>query len=138
MRACMLGFVWLVGGCAEQFEIIDDGQDESVPAPVQEAFDRSCATGGCHDSASRVANLSLAPADAPAIIDGVAVQSDLPLVELGSIEGSYLAIKLLPDDGLPEGVQRVGTIMPPDPTADERVDMAVILGWIAGADLESE
>lgn len=135
----LMGLMGALGGCADQFEIIDDGGGaDAIPMEVQAAFDRSCATGGCHDSASRVADLSLAPADAPATLDGAAIQSELPLVELGSVEGSYLAIKLLPDDRIPAGVSRLGTIMPPDPTEENRVDMALILGWIAGAELESE
>jgi hypothetical protein len=93
---------------------------------VQRAFDDSCAFAGCHDAASQQAGLDLSAAAAPAIIGGAAMQSDLPLVELGNVQGSYLALKLLPNP--PTGVQMPSGIMP-------GVDNAIILGWIAGAEL---
>lgn len=126
----------LASGCAEQFEIIDEPQSsDAIPPAVQDAFDRACATSGCHDAAVAAGGLSLAGQDAAAIIDAPSLQSELPLVEFGSVERSYLAIKMLADDALPPDSSRVGTRMPPDPTDEELLDMALIIGWIAGAEL---
>jgi len=113
-------------GCT-QLEKLDDGSGPaSIPTDVQAAFDRSCAIGGCHDSASQQGGLDLSATAAPAIVGGSSTQSDLPLVELGNVQGSYLALKLLPSP--PSGVQMPSGLMP-------GLDNAVILGWIAGAQL---
>ncbi len=119
------------GACGLEVLELDDEPKAKVPEAVQEVFDRNCGNAGCHGSAP-AEGLSLLAGDSNDIIGGPSEQSDLPMVEIGSIEGSYLAIKLLPDDGLPEGVEREGRQMPLTPLA-EPTDMAVILGWIAGA-----
>lgn len=81
--------------------------DESSPPPapipdaVQRAFEGGCMHEGCHDAASAAAGLSLDSADSQAIVGGPSTQSDLPLVVVGDLAGSYMAIKLLPDDQLP-------------------------------------
>jgi hypothetical protein len=129
----------MVCGCADQFEIVGDPMDEeNIPPTVQEAFDRACAYDGCHDAVTQAGDLSLVAQDAPAIIGAPSVQSELPMVEMGSVEGSYLAIKMLPEENLPPGVERVGTLMPPAPTDEELEDMALIIGWIAGAELPAD
>lgn len=123
-------------GCADQFEIIDEpSASDAVPPAVQDAFDRSCAYGGCHDAGTAAGALSLTAQDAPSIIDAPSLQSELPLVELGSVEGSYLAIKMFASGALPPDTSRVGARMPPDPSDEELVDVALIMGWIAGAEL---
>lgn len=139
MRRPAWAFCLGLAGCAEQFEIIGDpADDQAIPLAVQDAFDRTCASGGCHDAATAAGDLSLTADDAPAIIDGPSVQSELPLVDLGSIEGSYLALKMLPEENLPPDTSRVGTLMPPSPTDQDLEDMALILGWIAGAELPTD
>lgn len=127
-RICTLGTLGTLGACT-QLEPIDDGGAGAarIPDEVQRAFDDSCATAGCHDAASRQGGLDLSATAAPTIIGGASTQSELPLVELGNVEGSYLALKLLPEP--PAGVR-----MPVGGDV-EGIDNAIILGWIAGATL---
>ena len=108
-----------------------EGGDAEVPLWVQDAFDRSCATDGCHSSAAPALGLSLAAGDSDLIIGGASAGSELPLVELGNVEGSYMALKMLPAELLPEDTPAL-TQMPPAPTDDSDEDVATILGWIAG------
>lgn len=127
-RMAMAAVAALAAGCT-QLEKLDDGGgpgNVGIPTDVQRAFDESCNLAGCHDSAARAGGLDLSATAAPGIIGGDAMQSDLPLVELGNVQGSYLALKLLPSP--PAGLQ-----MPPGITPG--VNNAIILGWIAGASL---
>jgi len=104
-----------------------------IPEAVQRAFEGSCMHDGCHDAEAQAAGLSLDAADSLAIVGGPSSQSDLPLVELGRLEGSYMAIKLLPDGQLPPGVERHEERMPLDGVESEDVDrINTILAWIAG------
>lgn len=104
-----------------------------IPAAVQRAFDARCLTEGCHDATTRAAGLSLDALDSPHIVGGASSQSSLPLVHLGDLGGSYLAIKLLPDDQLPAGVERFEDRMPPDgATSEDFDDINTILAWVAG------
>lgn len=122
--------LWLPG-CTQVEKLDDDGgNDVGIPTEVQRAFDESCAIPGCHDSASRQGGLDLSPTGSPGIIGGTSSQSTLPLVELGNVQGSYLALKLLPNPPS-------GTPMPPVavPGVDNETNVAIILGWIAGAQL---
>lgn len=121
----------LLAGCPQIEKVDDDGPGEAgVPTEVQRAFNESCAITACHDSTSRQAGLDLSPTGAPSIIGGTSSQSPLPLVELGNVQGSYLALKLLPNPPS-------GTPMPPVdlPDTDDPTNVAIILGWIAGAQL---
>ncbi|TPV96439.1 MAG: hypothetical protein B7733_04730 [Myxococcales bacterium FL481] len=108
-----------------------DGPVAEVPVWVQTAFDRSCATPGCHVPGGSA--VSLAPGDSAAAIGGSATQSDLPLIELGNVEGSYLALKMLPEELLPAGVSRAGSQMPIATSSEGDEDVDIILGWIASA-----
>jgi hypothetical protein len=104
-----------------------------IPDAVQRAFDGSCVADGCHDASSRAEGLSLAAGDSPRIVGKDSWQSDLPLVTLGELGHSYLAIKLLPDDQLPEGAVRFEGRMPKRELVPEDVEnLNVILAWIAG------
>ncbi|MCA9658110.1 MAG: hypothetical protein KC486_07185 [Myxococcales bacterium] len=108
-----------------------------VPAAVEFAFAEACATAGCHDAATRAAGLSLAGADLDAIVDGPS-SAGVPMVTIGDVAGSYLAIKMLPDDVLSaQGLERVGGRMPP--TGDfTSANNQTILAWIAGAEFPDE
>jgi hypothetical protein len=108
-----------------------------VPAAVELAFAEACATSGCHDAATRAAGLSLAGADLEAIVDGPS-SAGIPMVTIGDVAGSYLAIKMLPDDVLSaQGLERVGGRMPP--TGDfTNANNQTILAWIAGAEFPDE
>ena len=104
-----------------------------IPDAVQRAFEGGCMHEGCHDAASAAAGLSLDAADSQAIVGGPSTQSDLPLVVVGDLAGSYMAIKLLPDDQLPPGAIRHQDRMPPSGLQSgdaERIN--TILSWIAG------
>lgn len=131
----IVGGLAVASGCVQVEKLDDAGQ--SVPTEVQRVFDDRCATSGCHDSGSRQAGLSLAASDAAGIIGRPSSQnSAFALVELGSVEESYLAAKLLPTP--PTEIDLVGDIMPPGADLSNNelaTDVAIILGWIAGADL---
>jgi hypothetical protein len=121
----------LLAGCPQIEKTDDDGPGEAgVPTEVQRAFNESCAITACHDSTNRQAGLDLSSTGSPNIIGGMSSQSTLPLVELGNVQGSYLALKLLPNPPS-------GTPMPPVdlPDTDDPTNVAIILGWIAGAQL---
>jgi hypothetical protein len=125
-------------GCG--VEILDDQDGGQVPFAVEEAFERSCLGAGCHGSAQPAAGLSLEGAGLQALVGASSAQRpELPLVTIGDIPGSYLAIKVLSDDALAGyGVSRAaGTSrMPLSGLSDEALeDVALILGWIAGAEL---
>lgn len=124
---CMLVAATAVVGCA------DDPEPAEIPEAVQRAFDASCVADGCHDAASRAEGLSLAAGDSHRIVGKDSWQSELPLVTLGDLGQSYLAIKLLPDAQLPVGAVRFEDRMPKDGPAPEDVEQVnVILAWIAG------
>ena len=136
MRSTGFAFVGLAlgaSGCNELQKIDDGGSSAAgIPDEVQRVFDERCNTAGCHDAA-RAGGLELTADAAPEIIGGGSVQSSLPLVDLGNVQGSYLAIKLLPDSELLQGAP-----MPLGASLDDAavaIDSAIILGWIAGASL---
>jgi hypothetical protein len=126
--ACIAVLGLVLPGCP-QLETIDDGggAGATVPAEVQRAFDDSCNLAGCHDASSIAGGLDLSAEASAGIIGGPSDASPLPLVELGNVQGSWLAIKLLPNP--PVGVQM------PFGGDLQGVDNAIILGWIAGAQL---
>ena len=112
----------------------DDPLPPEIPDAVQRAFDETCAEAQCHDPDARAGGLSLAEPDSLAIIEGPSSQNDdLPLVHLGSLGGSYMAVKLLPQSQLPEGTVRNGEPMPLGGYEGNDVDnVNTILSWIAG------
>lgn len=130
-----------VGGCSSQLEPVggdgdsDGGPPMFIPGDVQLAFDNQCVGAGCHDAASNAGMLSLEDGDSLAVLTQTSTTGE-PLVVIGDVMGSYMAIKMLPPYLLPEGA-RVGSRMPfgRDPG---HPDNAVILGWIAGAELPME
>ncbi len=134
--ATLAALTLTLGGCGELAALDDTGDDggSSIPIEVEDAFAESCALSGCHDSASRAGGLSLDAADLGSLVGKPAGGSDLPLVEIGDVHGSYLAIKMLPDDVLSaNALVRTGSRMPT--TNDfQNPNNAVILAWIAGAE----
>ena len=113
----------------------DDGgrAPAEIPEAVQRAFDASCVADGCHDAGSRAEGLSLEAGDSARIVGGASAQSELPLVTLGDLGRSYLAIKLLPDAQLPAGVVRQQDRMPQDGIEPDDVEhVNTILAWVAG------
>ncbi|MFO0634797.1 MAG: hypothetical protein U0168_18290 [Nannocystaceae bacterium] len=116
------------GGCTQVFPLSPvDGA--CIPATVQAAFDRSCATGGCHD-ATAAAGLRLDRSGSASVLERDATQVAMPLVVIGDSAQSYLALKLMADP--PEPI--VGARMPAGTIdADRRADMATILAWVGGA-----
>ncbi|MCX4246507.1 hypothetical protein [Paraliomyxa miuraensis] len=120
----------LVGlvGCAD-----DPAPPAEIPEAVQRAFENSCTVEGCHDAVTRAAGLSLDAADSPHVVGGASTQSPLPLVTVGQLDRSYMAVKLLPDDQLPAGTERFEERMPRDGIEAEDVEAVnTILAWIAG------
>ena len=126
-------------GCGALEPVGETGGENggAVPAVVVQAFAESCAGGGCHDAATRAGGLSLAESDLAAIIGGPST-SGLPMVEIGDIANSYLAIKMLPDDVISaQGLMRSGGRMPP--TADfTNPNNQTILAWVAGAEFPED
>lgn len=119
-------------GCGVE-RIGDGGDSACVPPAVQQVFDARCNSGtSCHASGS--ANGSFAAGESAAIIGGPSKQSTLPLVVLGSIEGSYLAHKIMAVPPMPIMMTR----MPMGASFDDPAlaeDLALVLGWIGGATL---
>ncbi len=110
-------------------------QDE-IPRDVQAAFDNSCASSDCHGSPFPPADLDLTAANSASILGRASAElPELPLVEIGNLQGSYLALKLLPEAHR-GGVAIEGERMPLDGEQDS-ADVALILGWIGGAELAS-
>ena len=117
-----------------QDPVAGDPGGSSIPAEVEAAFVGSCALSGCHDAGTRAGGLSLAAADLESLVGKPSSGSPLPLVVLGDVHGSYLAIKMLPDDVIStNGLERTGARMPT--TQDyANPNNATILAWIAGAE----
>lgn len=134
---CIFAIVSLAAGC-EQVKRVEDGNNGgAVPTAVQEAFDRQCNDTSCHGPSPQL-GLSLVAGDSASILEKNGVGNpELPLVDIGNVPGSYLAIKMLPDSELMDlGITRVGLRMPNVPLTPEiQSDVALILGWIAGAEL---
>ena len=126
----------LLSACAYQLEPRDEaatGEGAAVPAIVQQIFDDSCATAGCHAGGSPAAGLSLAADASAAALGGTSTQRpELALVEPGDPSASYLALKLLPAaDGRADGTARMPAGAELDP-----VELAIVIGWIGGAPLD--
>jgi len=130
----------LLAGCTQIEELDDKMEGGAVPTRVQEIFDARCNLPGCHGGGVISENLSLEAENSASIIGRNAQQVAMPLVDIGNVNGSYLAIKIMPDETLAEiGVSRAANTlrMPSGVVIDAAVqeDLAIILGWIAGADL---
>lgn len=123
-------------GGVEPIDATGGSGGDEVPAEVAAAFAGSCALGGCHDAGTRQGGLSLEAADLPSIIGAPSSGSPLPLVVIGDVQGSYIAVKMLPDDVLSTfGLERTGARMPT--TQDfTNPNNQTILAWIAGAEFE--
>jgi hypothetical protein len=120
----MLPVIAAVSGC-QGLEELAQGDDDGIPAPVQAAFDESCNGGGCHDASSRAGGLSLASADSPGILESSS--NGHPMVEIGDVEGSYLAMKILGSPGI------AGSQMPARaPIPEDEANLSVIIAWVAG------
>lgn len=127
--ACVLTGLLGGGACTPD----EPGPPAEIPEAVQRAFEASCIADGCHDASSRAAGLSLEAADSPHIVGGASSQSPLPLVTVGALERSYMAVKLLPDAQLPGGTERFEDRMPQDGLEPDDVEpVNTILAWIAG------
>jgi hypothetical protein len=128
-------FIALICACEVQLEPRDEpaGDSTEVPALVQQIFDDSCATAGCHGDGSPAAGLSLAADRSSAALAGTSTQRpELALVTFGEPTQSYLALKLLPDD---DG-RAAGTARMPAGGELDPVELAIVIGWIGGAPLE--
>ena len=126
------------GGCGDLAPLDGSGETggSSVPAEVEAAFAGSCATPGCHTGATPAGMLSLDAADLGTLTEKES--NGLPMVEIGNVHGSYLALKMLPEDVLSaNGLKISGNRMPP--TADfTNPNNATILAWIAGAEFPDD
>lgn len=110
-----------------------DGGD-GVPVDVEDAFEAACAVSGCHSGSAPTGGLSLERGQIANLIGGSSGSSDLPLVEIGNIDGSYLALKMLPAEQRPAQVDVAGEQMPLG--GGSATANAIILAWVAGADVE--
>lgn len=124
----------LAGAGCTQVEKLPRGNGEGIPASVQRVLNKHCANVGCHDGTTVADGLNLSEGSSASIIGRPTARSVLPLVELGSVDGSFLAQKILPG-ALPAGA---GGPMPPSSTADPQVladDLGIVIAWIAGLDV---
>ena len=137
----VVSVLWVMSGCGG-LTAVDDagegGEGGAVPPAVRAAFAGACATPGCHDAGARAGGLSLAGDDIAATIGAPSSGSPLPMVTIGDVGRSYLAIKMLPDDVLQaNGLTRTGARMPITGNFTHP-DNAVILAWVAGAEFPAE
>ena len=112
-------------------EKIDDDAENAIPEVVQQALDESCATAGCHAADGPAAGLVLSAPESAAILESTA--EGYPMVEIGNIEGSYMAIKMLELEGMSGSVMPSRGAIPADQT-----NLPIIIGWIAGLDVGGE
>jgi len=118
-----------VAGC-DQLTVVetDDTAGGGIPGPVQERLTEYCATPVCHSGA---VGPDLSPGAADAILS-VSSGSGVPFVVIGDVAGSYLATKMLPGPA-------IGTVMPPPSSPPMPAeDLALVLGWIAGAEFPDD
>lgn len=116
-------------GCGLE-PIEDDGSEDQVPAAVQAAFDETCATAGCHANSGALSP-KLGPGASEALLTTLASTGD-PYVVIGELESSYIARKILGTDI--NGGQMPLSVQSPN----DAVNVAIILGWIAGAEFSDE
>ena len=124
----------LLGASGCDVRPVDGEGGSEIPSEVQAAFDNACATPGCHSGASPAGSLSLSAGSSDAILSATS-STGVPLVQIGDLYNSYLALKLLPPSAIPADAPNVsGAQMPEGPARPEEV--AVIISWIAGLDVE--
>ena len=116
-------------GCGLE-AIGDTGEQDAIPAEVQQAFDESCATtAACHAAGSSL--VVLAAPESSAILTATSSSGGGPFVTLGDLDNSYIAQKIL------GGSNIIGGQMPPAPQSDDdALNQAIIVGWIAGVPLD--
>lgn len=125
-------FVLTSAGC-EQVKKLDEDPQAGLPCEVQRVFTESCALAGCHDGTQKP---DLTAGAAATSIESQADQAAFPYVDLGNPAGSYMASKLVAT--VPEGwIPRSMDIMPPATVPLPESDRALLVGWIAGAELEA-
>jgi hypothetical protein len=117
----------LTCGCPALVEVEGDGVASGVPPVVQDRLTQYCAIPGCHSTGAQFPDLS--EGGSAATLDQSSGVTGTPFVVFGDVQGSYLALKLLPAP--PDGTIMPPPALPPMPPQD----VALILGWIAGADL---
>jgi hypothetical protein len=132
-RTCVSAMLALLG--CEQVTPLEQEDACVVPNEVQRVFDESCSDANCHGTQGAVgAGLSLAEGPSDELVERNSTQvGSLPLVAIGNVSGSYLAIKI--QDGLPGAQARLGLPMPPIDALSES-DRALVIAWIAGAQLQ--
>lgn len=120
--------VCVIAGCGVKRLEPDGSAGGGIPEVVQQRFDQHCATSSCHDGTFPP---DLRRGNSAAIIDAQSPTASIPFVEFGNPSNSYLAVKLVPELNMDVFVgvpMPMGRTMPPE-------DVAIILGWIAGAPL---
>jgi hypothetical protein len=120
----LLGMVVVLAGCPAVEKAGEPGGGGGVPAAVQMRFDTYCQNNAtCHVSGG-AQGPDLSPSGSAQGIQGTGANG-MRFVVFGDVANSWLAQKLLP--GTPGQMPPIGN---PQPTAE---DVAIILGWIAGA-----
>ncbi|HWB75632.1 MAG TPA: hypothetical protein VG755_11775 [Nannocystaceae bacterium] len=133
MRRIYIASTFVLSACGVEKISGNEGGGACVPEAVQAAFDRQCANmPACHGaSATPQVPLDLRAGASDNIIGQTASQmASLPLVEIGNIDGSYLALKM-------EAMPPTGARMPQNADFNDpavQADIALILGWIGGAE----
>jgi hypothetical protein len=121
-------------GC-EQVKKLDEDPQAGLPCEVQRVLTESCAIegGACHTASAQVPDLSAASA-ADTVFSPSA--QGIPYVEIGNLAGSYMAVKIMepPPEGAPT---RIGALMPTPPGMISEADRALLVGWMAGAEIEA-
>ena len=120
----LLGMMMVLAGCPAVEKAGEPGGGGSVPAAVQLRFDMYCQNNAtCHVSGGPQGP-DLSPSGSAQGIQGTGANG-MRFVVFGDVANSWLAQKLLP--GTPGQMPPIGN---PQPTPE---DVAIILGWIAGA-----
>ena len=137
-----------LAACSSQLERVSADSDggtggggATIPAGVQEIFTKRCArAGACHNDTAAIKGLSLTETGAPTIFGRPSVaRPDIPLVTMGSVEKSFLAIMILPAARVEAlGLTASRRLRMPSGTAitpEIERELALIIGWIEGADV---
>jgi hypothetical protein len=111
----------LSSGCTQLERVSAEGEPDGLPASVQAALTRACATDGICHVPGTTNIVVLAGTSLSALEDG-------GYVRRGDLEGSLLAVKMLSLPGI------VNSPMPPPTHPADPDDLALILAWIAGLD----
>ncbi|MCR9159408.1 MAG: hypothetical protein ACE37F_23120 [Nannocystaceae bacterium] len=129
-RRLVLAPLLALCGC-DQVQRIDEaggsGSEGAVPPAVQQRLTQSCAIPSCHVSGSVAPDLSEASGGAWVSQSGAGG----PYVTFGDVENSFLVEKLFE-------APSVGSQMPLPPGVLEAVDLALIVGWVAGVDFPDD